>query len=480
MNMYNGNKKAATAAAAEIGDGPVITLHHGDDCSVASEITFQSTTVQQRSLSMEKLKKLMQREEVPQETMGTRQVSPSAPKGRSIISKNYYPNPKRASSPGYHQSHQARQEDEALSTRRPLYGKPFRRHTEPQTKGDDQPRSPSPSAYINEIIELKLQLANQKESIDRLTSERNNALSENKIPPIKTRRRRLSIMSSLVEEKAYSYEDSGSLHQKYNELQGAMNNLQKSFDLQKKTMDVMEEDNRRLIKERDTLQEQVDRLIASSCSCSSPSCSSPNIHLDCSDSHGVTASCTADLSFSSLIESDEISPSELLHSSYQPRRASYEEKAEQQESNVSYFPWNSMPKRRFSEPDNSGHSSKLPTRHDQVHPSEIQKEIKSGWFISDESERSYLSNFIFGRVSPTQAAAEEQNINVLQRRSSMPCTSSSKHPISNTLLINTSKRSCASRDTFTINESYMSFVQSENTNTSSSTGDHFTSVDWGD
>ena len=469
MNIYDNINNAATAA--EIGDGPVITLHHhGDDCSVASKITFQSTA--QQTLSMEKLKKLMQREDFPQDSMGTRQVSSSAPKGRSIISKNYYP--RRASSPGYHQSHQARQEDEALSTRRPLYGKKaLRRLTEPQTKGDDQPTSPSPSAYINDIIELKLQLANQKEIIDRLTSERNHALSENKISP-KTRRRRLSIMSSLVEEKAYSYEDSGSLHQKYNELQGAMDNLQKSFDLQRKTMDVMEEDNRRLSKERDALQEQVDRLIASSCSCSSP-----NIHLDCSDSHGVTASCTADLSFSSLIESDEISPSELLHSSYQPRRAKYEKQSERQESNVSFLPWNSMPNRRSSEPINSGHSSKLSSRHDQVHPSEIQKEIKSGWFISDESERSYLSNFIFGRDSPTQAAAKEKNINVLQRRSSMPCTSSSKHPKSNTLL-NTSKRSGASRDTFTINESYRSFVQSEKTNTSSSTVDHFTSVDWGD
>lgn len=474
MNIYDNINNAATAA--EIGDGPVITLHHGDDCSVASEITFQSTA-QQRSLSMEKLKKLMQREDFPQDSIGKIQVSSSAPKGRSIISKNYYP--KRASSPGYHQSHQARQEDEALSTRRPLIGKKaLRRLTEPQTKGDDQPTSPSPSAYINDIIELKLQLANQKEIIDRLTSERNHALSENKIPPIKTRRRRLSIMSSLVEEKAYSYEDSGSLHQKCNELQGAMNNLQKSFDLQRKTMDVMEEDNRRLRKEKDTLQEQVDRLIASSCSCSSPSCSSPNIHLDCSDSHGVTASCTADFSFSSLIESDEISPSELLHSSYQPRRAKYEKQSKRQESNVSFLPWNSMPRRRSSEPINSGHSSKLSTRHDQVHPSEIQKEIKSGWFISDESERSYLSNFIFGRDSPTQAA-EEQNVNVLQRRSSMPCTSSSKHHKNNTLL-NTSKRSSASRDTFTINESYRSFVQSEKSNTSSSTGDHFTSVDWGD
>src|SRR5210317_2128639 len=87
MNMYdNGNKKAATAAAVEIGDGPVITLHHGDDYSVASEITFQSTAQQSRSLSMEKLKKLMQREEVPQESQGTRQVSSGAPKGRSIIS----------------------------------------------------------------------------------------------------------------------------------------------------------------------------------------------------------------------------------------------------------------------------------------------------------------------------------------------------------------------------------------------------------
>lgn len=433
---------------------------------------------------MEKLKKLMQREEVPQESMGKRQVSSSAPKGRSIISKNYYP--KRASSPGYHQSHQARQEDEALSTRRPLYGKPLRRHTEPQTKEDVQPTSPSSSAYINEIIELKLQVANQKDSIDRLTSERNHALSENKIPPIKTRRRRLSIMSSLVEEKAYSYEDSGSLHQKYNELQGAMNNLQKSMDLQRKTMDVMEEDNRRLSKEKNTLQEQVDRLnqklshLSSSCSCSSPSCSSPNIHLDCSDSHGVTASCTEDFSFSSLIEGEEISPSELLHSSYQPRRAKNEKQSERQESNVSFLPWNSMPRRRFSEPVNSGHSSKLSTRHDQDHPSEIQKEIKSGWFISDESERSYLSNFIFGRDSPTQAAAEEQNVNVLQRRSSMPCTSSSKHPKSNTLLNTSKRRSCDSRDTFTINESYRSFVQSEKTNTSSSTGDHFTSVDWGD
>lgn len=468
MNMYdNGNKTAATAAAVEIGDGPVITLHHGDDYSVASEITFQSTAQQSRSLSMEKLKKLMQREEVPQaqESVGTRQVSSGAPKGRSIISNNYYLS-------------QARQEDEALSTRiRPLNGKALRRRTEPQTKGDDQQTSPSSSAYINEIIELKLQLANQKEMIDRLTSERNHALSENKIPPIKTRRRRLSIMSSLVEEKAYSYEDSGSLHQKYNELQGAMNNLQKSMDLQRKTMDVMEEDNRRLSKERDRLQEQVDRL-SSSCSCSSPSCSSPNIHVDCSDSHGVTASCTADFSFSNSIESEEISPSELLRSSYEPRRAKNEKQPERQESNVSFIPW----RRRFSEPVNSGFSSKLSTRtmHDQVHPSEIQKEVKSGWFISDESERSYLSNFIFGRNSPTQAAAEEQNVNVLQRRSSMPCTSSSKHPNSNTPLINTSKKSCESRDTFTINESYRSFIQSEKTNTSSSTGDHFTSVDWGD
>ena len=465
MNMYdNGNKTAATAAAVEIGDGPVITLHHGDDYSVASEITFQSTAQQSRSLSMEKLKKLMQREEVPQaqESVGTRQVSSGAPKGRSIISNNYYLS-------------QARQEDEALSTRiRPLNGKALRRRTEPQTNGDDQPTSPSSSAYINEIIELKLQLANQKETIDCLTSERNHALSENKIPPIKTRRRRLSIMSSLVEEKAYSYEDSGSLHQKYNELQGAMNNLQKSMDLQRKTMDVMEEDNRRLRKERDRLQEQVDRL-SLSCSCSSPSCSSPNIHLDCSDSHGVTASCTADFSFSSLIESEEISPSELLHSSYQPRRAKHEKQSERQESNVSFLPWNSMPRRRFSEPVDSGHSSKLSTRtrHDQVDPSEIQKEIKSGWFISDES-----SSFIFGRDSPTQAV-EEQNVNVLQRRSSMPCTSSSKHPKRKSLL-NTSKKSCESRDTFTINESYRSFIQSEKTNTSSSTGDHFTSVDWGD
>ena len=168
-----------------------------------------------------------------------------------------------------------------------------------------------------------------------------------------------------------------------------------------------------------------------------------------------------------------------------------ERSANEEQERRTYFPW-SKPKRRFSEPVNNSHGQKTsnstPARHHGVvQSSTSDRENKNGWFISDESETSYLSNFIFGGDSSTKAVEEEANVQVRQqRRCSMPCNTTaptthsftSPHPRRNSFL-NASKRSGTSKSVYTINESYRSYVQSEKTG-SSDGGDQFKSVVWGD
>ena len=119
----------------------------------------------------------------------------------------------------------------------------------------------SRSDEINTIIELKLQVAQQKETIDRLSSDLEHAISEKEtlLSKIKPPPKPILKVAFLVEEKAHS-DNTKALHQQYNELQDRMIKLQKTMDLQKEQMIALEEDNEHLTNERNSFQAQLERM----------------------------------------------------------------------------------------------------------------------------------------------------------------------------------------------------------------------------
>ncbi len=128
-----------------------------DDMSVASEITFQSAL---GDISMDRLVHLMSMDPSRRQrpAIGNEGLCSGA---RIALSHYYYPRTANATD---HQNHQ-----ESIRNHPP--GMATRRFTEPPASVSDD--------HINAIIELKLQVANQKEMIGRLTSDLNHALSEN-------------------------------------------------------------------------------------------------------------------------------------------------------------------------------------------------------------------------------------------------------------------------------------------------------------
>ncbi len=427
-------------------------FHHDedDDSSVPSEITFQSAV---RNISMDRLMQLLQPRMRQEQSMSMHQNEDICLdwSGARVASSTCYP--RRAGAADHHPNHQ----EERSNTNR-LPGMPTRRFTEPPASSHSQ----SSSDYINTIVELKLQVANQKETIDRLTSDLNHALSGKKALLTQTKRPKpLFTMRPLAEEKDHS-DNSRSLHQQYNALREDMKRMQKSMDLQQETVAALKADNRRLSEERSSLQRQIDRM---SCklteSSHSLSSSDPHLHDAPFGSQDVTASLTDVSGLSELI-----SPADLAHTCYQPRRATGVDQRQDELAHTSYLPFSKV-KRRFSEPVNS-HGQKFSStpKHD-VELSASRNENKNGWFIGDESESSFLSKTTYEREGIK--VAEEKNVQVLHRRSSMPdklaptTTASSPSPQSRrSSCLNVSKR----------NERCSSYSQSEETT--------FNFIDWGD
>ena len=309
-----------------------VKILNEDDRSVTSEITFQSATKNNVSRPMQ----VAQNQEQSVDPSSQRRPSignESLLSGARIALTRYYP---RRASAADHPNHQVH-----LSNTNRLPGTATRRLTEPHASSH---YSKSSSDHINTIIELKLQVAEQKELIGRLTSDLSHAVSEQKALLTKTKQpaKPLFTMASLAEEKAHS-DNSSSLHQQYNELREDMNRMQKSMDLQQEKIDAVESENRRLSKERNSLlqlQRQRDRM---SCKLTESSCSSSSSvsHLhEPSGSTGFTASST---DISGLSGCDLISPADL---------ALAVDQRQAEPADTSYLPWSKV-KRRFIEPVNS-------------------------------------------------------------------------------------------------------------------------------
>ena len=348
-----------------------------------------------------------------------------------------------------------------------LGGTATRRFTDPHTS---QPSND----HIDTIIELKLQVAQQKETIDCLRSDlKNHALSEKRAlhPKDNQPAKPMFTLASLFEEKAHS-DNSRSLYHQYNELRDEMIRLQKSLYLQQEKMAAVEEENRSLTKERNRLQSQIDRMSCKMAdSASLPSSSDPYA----SASQDFTANLTE---FSGLSECELMQAicADDLHSGCQPRRASAKDQSQQQLERNSYFP-NYFPKRKHGSSVSAyshGQQGKTTPRDVDCFAHPEVKEDKNGWFIGDESERSMLSKIIFGDKG-TKVVKEDDEMQVTHRRSSMPDKStpkikSSPHPRRRSFF-HASKRSDA-----VVHESYRSYIQSEQI----ASGGDFKCIVWGD
>ena len=280
-------------------------------------------------------------------------------------------------------------------------GKATRRFTAPHTS------QPSDD-HVSAIIELKLQVAQQKEMIDCLSSDLNHALSEKKALLSKANQPAKPVfpLASLTEEKAHS-DNSRSLYQQYNELRDEMIRLQKSLYLQQEKMDAVEAENRSLTKERNRLQSQISRMSCKMAESESfPSSSVPYA----SASQDFTATLTE---FSGLSECELIPPADDLRSGCRPRRA----RAEHQLAYNSYLP---RSKRRSNVSIYSHGQQGKPTQGEgtEFFGNPKVKEDKNEWFIGDESERSFLSKIVCGRKGTN--VVEEDQVQVIHRRSSMP------------------------------------------------------------
>lgn len=255
-------------------------------------------------------------------------------------------------------------------------GTTARRLTDPRS----QTHQPS-NNHIDTIIKLKLQVAQQKEIIDSLTLDLNNALSEKKailskavsltldlnrfeknkaiLSKAKKQPAKTFTLASLAEEKAHS-DNSRSLYEQYNELQ--------------EKLAAVEAENTSLRNERNMLQSRLARMSSKM------------------DESNTTANLT-DYSESSGCEL--MSPADdLLHPGFQTRRANSVGQSHHILAHDSYLPWSEV-KRRSSEP----------TAYSQRQQG---KPKSSEWFIGDESESNFLSK-MFSWNKGTKSA-EEQGI----------------------------------------------------------------------
>eukprot|EP00984_Skeletonema_dohrnii_P001120 scaffold349_cov157-Skeletonema_dohrnii-CCMP3373.AAC.6 len=363
------------------------------------------------------------------------ELSPDSPPPRAIVAD--HPNPNQS------------------NTNR-LGGIATRRFTAPPAW------SPKPPDHIDVIIELKLQVAQQKETIDCLTSDLNHAVSENKALLSKANQpaKPMFSLASLAEEKAHS-DNSRSLHQQYNELREEMNRLQKSMDLQQEKMAAVEAENRSLTKERNRLQSQLDRM-----SCKMTDIPSSDLReSEQSGSVDFTANLTESSGFFSGLSGCELIPPPV-----QSRRASAVDQTQDKLAHNSYLPWSKV-KRRYSEPVYSHGQQQGKTTPRDVEFFASPKKDKNEWFIGDESENSFLSKMVYGREG--SKVVEREDMQVLHRRSSMP------DKLTPTSSPYQRRRSCASaskRSDVVVHESYRKYVQSEKT----TNGGDFNSIVWGD
>mmetsp|Transcript_21748 Transcript_21748/g.33188 ORF Transcript_21748/g.33188 Transcript_21748/m.33188 type:complete len:455 (+) Transcript_21748:210-1574(+) len=431
-----------------------VDISDEDNRTVASDITFQSAV---RSISMERLLQLMKNQGAAQEhstepsshrpsmnedeglCSGARvELSPDYPPPRAIVAD--HPNPNH-------------RQDQSNTNR--LGGIATRRYTSPPAW------SPKPPDHIDVIIELKLQVAQQKETIDCLTSDLNHALSENKALLSKANQpaKPMFSLASLAEEKAHS-DNSRSLHQQYNELREEMNRLQKSMDLQQEKMAAVEADNRSLTKERNRLQSQLDRM-----SCKMTDIPSSDLReSEQSGSVDFTANLTESSGFFSGLSGCELIPPPV-----QSRRASAVDQTQDKIAHNSYLPWSKV-KRRYSEPVYSHEQQQGKTTPRDVEFFASPKKDKNEWFIGDESENSFLSKMVYGRDGSKVVEKEDMQVH---RRSSMP------DKLTPTSSPYQRRRSCASaskRSDVVVHESYRNYVQSEKT----TNGGDFNSIVWGD
>ncbi len=283
----------------------------------------------------------------------------------------------------------------------------IRRHTEPHAS---QPSNRS-NEHIDTIIQLKLQVAQQKEMIDCLTSDLNNALSEKRALLSKANQpakaKPMFTFVSLAEEKAHS-DNSRSLHQQYNELQEEMRRLQISMDLQQERMAAVEADYRSLTNERDSLRIEIARMNGKAAESDYLPSSSDLHSREASGSQDFTANLTE---FSGFSGSDLIPSSDLTCSS---RRASALEQSQNKLAHSSYLP---KANRRSSEPVFFHWKRDKPAARDMQFLASPKKD--NNWFIGDENEGSLRPEMIH-RNEGTEFV--EDDMQRQHRRCSMPAT----------------------------------------------------------
>ena len=332
------------------------------------------------------------------------------------------------------------------------------------TRRFPEPHASQPSNdHIDAIIQLKLQVAQQKEMIDCLTSDLNNALSEKRALLSKANQpakpKPIFTLVSLAEEKAHS-DNSRSLHKQYNELREEMSRLQISMGLQQEKMAAVEADNRSLTNERNSLRIQIAKMDCKTAGSAYSPAREP------SGSQDFTANLTE---FSGLSGSEIIPSSDMTGSCCRPRRASAVDQSQSELAHSSYLPWSKV-KRRSSEPVYF-HGQRDNTREEFF---ASPKEANNDWFVGDENEGSFLPRMIH-RNEGTKFAEDDKQ--ALYRRSSMPdkltptaMTTSSLHP---------RRRSCINmsrRSDIVVHESYRSYIQSEKI----TNGGDFKCIVWGE
>lgn len=328
-------------------------------------------------------------------------------------------------------------------------GMATRRFTEPYAS------QPSNNEHIDTIIQLKLQVARQKEMIDCLTSDLNNALSQKRAllstanQPAKAKP--MFTFVSLAEEKAHS-DNSRSLHQQYNELQEEMSRLQISMGLQQEKMAALEADNRSLTYERNSLRIKIARMNGKTAE-SAYLPSSTDLHLrETSGSQDFTANLTE---FSGFSGSELIPSSDLTCSYCQSRRASAVEQSQNKLAFSSYLPCGKV-NRRSSEPVYFHGQREKPAARDMKFPAS-PKEDNNDWFIGDESEGSFLPKMMHRNegIEFFEKQAQHRRNSMPANITSMAMATSSPHP---------RRRSCinVSRGSgIVVHEGYRSYIESE-------------------
>ena len=359
-----------------------VSILDDDDVSINSEITFQSV---KKSITMKRLLQLMH-EDLHEQAMDQSNVT------RSVSNSLHYP--RRKTTVVRHQHQRNQSQDNCLQTTT------TRRHTMPPTSIHNQSRSDE----INTIIELKLQVAQQMETIDRLSSDLSLQLTEKEalLSKVKPPPKPMLKVASLMEEKAHS-DNTKSLHQQYNELQDKMTKLQKTMELQKEQMTALEADNERLTNESDSFQRKINRMSFNTFSSSS---TTDPLRESEYTANTVLSSELSEFELATP-DADDVDVAHL-------RRGSKVDQSLDELMHERFLCWmkNNL---RSSDTELEKSDGRV---EDLKHVSSHKEEKKNGWFISDQSERSFLSK-IFVRKEETDLI-EDWNMQVINRRRSMP------------------------------------------------------------